>query len=59
VSEIKLTDQRPRTTTAEMPEKLRAIKPLPKDEQLQAFIETMREKYKRRMAELRATGGGR
>lgn len=53
MSEIKLTDQRPRTTTHEIPEKLRALKPLPKDEQLQEFIQSMREKFKRRLAERR------
>ncbi len=37
MSEIDLTDQRPRTTTAEIPEKLRALKPLPPDPELEAF----------------------
>lgn len=47
--EIKLTDQRPRTTHHEIPEKLRAIKPLPKDPALVEFIEKLREQFRQRL----------
>jgi hypothetical protein len=53
LSEINATDQRPRTTTAEIPEKLRARKPLPKDPDLEAFKARLLEKLARRMAERR------
>lgn len=49
VSEVKVTDQRPRTTNSEIPEKLRAIKPLPKDPELVAFIEKLREQFRARV----------
>ena len=45
MSDINLTDQRPRTTTAEMPEKLRALKPLPKDPSLQALIAKLKADF--------------
>lgn len=48
MSEINATDQRPRTTTAEMPEKLRALKPLPKDPQIMALIEKLKAEFKTR-----------
>lgn len=48
-SEVKVTEQRPRTTTADIPEKLRAIKPLPKDPELAALIERLREQFRARV----------
>jgi len=54
MSEIKLTDQRPRTTTIEMPEQFKAHTPLPKDPELQAFIQRLRERFKARMVEQRS-----
>lgn len=50
MSEIKLTDQRPRTTTAEMPEKLRALKPLPPDPEIEALKARLLAKLQERMA---------
>ena len=45
MSETKFTDQRPRTTKAEMPEGMRALKPLPKDPELVAFIARLKAQF--------------
>lgn len=45
MSDIKLTDQRPRTTTSEIPEGMRALKPLPKDPELVAFIAKLKAQF--------------
>ncbi len=50
MSEIKFTDQRPRTTKLELPEEQRA-KRLPPDPEIQAGIERLREKFMRRSDE--------
>jgi len=58
VSEIKLTDQRPRTTTGEMPEHLKSDKPkLPPDPELVKLIAEWKRKGEEKFG--RATGGGR
>lgn len=53
MSEINATDQRPRTTTAEIPEKLKALKPLPRDPVFEVLKAKLLEKLARRMAERR------
>lgn len=49
MSEINLTDQRPKTTTATMPEWARARKPLPPDPALDALKRNMLAKLRERM----------
>jgi len=57
MSEIKLTDQRPRTTNAEIPEGMRSIKPMPKDpvfeREKEQFLAKLRERMDRRTGERR------
>lgn len=45
MSEINLTDQRPKTTKAEMPEGMKALKPLGKDPEITAFIDKLRAQF--------------
>lgn len=57
MKEIDVTDQRPKTTKAEMPEGMRALKPMPKDPVFErekaSFLSKLRERMDRRMAERR------
>lgn len=54
MSEIKLTDQRPRTTHAELPEKLKALKPLPPDPELERVKASFLASLARRVADREA-----
>lgn len=45
MSEINVTDQRPKTTTAQMPEGMRAKAPLPKDPELVKFIAKLKAQF--------------
>lgn len=45
MSEIDVTNQRPRTTKAEMPEGMRAKNPLPKDPALVEFIQKLKADF--------------
>ena len=49
MSETKFTDQRPRTTRAELPEWAKAKAPLPKDETLAVFIDKLRHEFRERV----------
>ncbi len=45
MSEIKFTDQRPRTTTAEIPEGMRALKTMDKDPEVAEFIQKLKAQF--------------
>lgn len=51
MSETNVTDQRPRTTKAEVPEKMRALTKPEKDPEVQAFIQRLKARFLERVTE--------